>query len=234
MTRGNEGTERKTHRLEAFNDGVLAIAITLPVLDLKLPNVPHGGDLTAAYAALAPQYLAYALSFVVIGLYWAHSHFNGKLVQKTDHGFNLLNLIFLALVSITPFPTRPLVEHFSDSANNRAAATIYACLLAAPSLAWLMRWIYAVRFDLLDPRLSPTYLQKLTRSYSGASLALLGGVALTYLVDFRLGLVVVALITLSYVMPPLTPEWKRGQEPAHELEEADENPEIRHQAASAL
>ncbi|WP_277668055.1 TMEM175 family protein [Novosphingobium lindaniclasticum] len=105
-----EGTERKSDRLEAFMDAVLAIAITLPVTELHAPG-PTDGDLAAAYLKLAPEYAAYALSVILIGLYWASSHITGKLLQKTDHGYNLLSIGFLAAVSITPFPARPLIEH---------------------------------------------------------------------------------------------------------------------------
>jgi uncharacterized membrane protein len=146
---------RKTDRLEAFSDAVLAIAMTLPVVDLKAPNVPVGGDLAGAYMALGPQYVAYALSVVVIGLYWVHSHFSGKIVMKTDHGFNLLSVLFLASVSVTPFPSRPFVEHVRDPPNVHEAALVYGAVLTLPSLAWLTRWVYAVRRGLLDPRLAP-------------------------------------------------------------------------------
>lgn len=80
-----ETTERKSDRLEAFMDAVLAIAITLPVVELHAPKKADG-DLAAAYLKLAPDYAAYALSVILIGLYWASSHFTGKLLQKTDHG----------------------------------------------------------------------------------------------------------------------------------------------------
>ena len=79
------GTERKPDRLEAFSDAVLAIAITLPVVELHAPKLEEG-DLAAAYLKLVPEYGAYVLSVILIGLYWAHSQFSGKLLQKTDHG----------------------------------------------------------------------------------------------------------------------------------------------------
>lgn len=62
-------------------DAVLAIAITLPVTELHAPE-PTDGDLAAAYLKLAPEYAAYALSVVLISLYWAHSHFSGKLLEN--------------------------------------------------------------------------------------------------------------------------------------------------------
>lgn len=73
------------------------------MVELHAPR-PEDGDLAAAYLKLAPDYAAYVLSVILIGLYWAHSHFSGKLLEKTDHGYNLLTIGFLAAVSITHFP----------------------------------------------------------------------------------------------------------------------------------
>ena len=134
----NEGTERKTDRLEAFSDAVLAIAITVPVVELHAPR-PGDGPLLDGYLKLAPDYGAYGLSVIVIGLYWAHSHFSGKLIQKTDHGFNLLSIGFLAAVSLTPFPARPLFEHLHGDSDSRVAALAYLGLAALPATWWLVR-----------------------------------------------------------------------------------------------
>ena len=119
-------------------DAVLAIAITLPVTELHAPE-PTDGDLAAAYLKLAPEYAAYALSVILIGLYWASSHFTGKLLQKTDHGYNLLSIGFLAAVSITPFPARPLIEHLGGDAESKTAVLAYLGVAAAPAAGGLKR-----------------------------------------------------------------------------------------------
>lgn len=215
-------TERKTNRLEAFSDAVLAIAITLPVVSLESPTIKAGDDLAKAYAALWPGYLSYALSCLVIGLYWAHSHFSGKILRETDHGFNLLTILFLALVSITPFPARPFVEHWSDPANCRIAATVYAGVLTAPTLIWYLRWTYALKHDLLDPRLAPSYLYTLTIKYGLTVVADVTATLICWFADWRVGMGVMALVIFGYALPPMTPEYNPGQEPKDELEEPDE------------
>lgn len=220
----NASIDRKTVRLEAFSDAVLAIAITLPLVDLKAPEVAPGGDLAAAYLAAWPHYLAYALSFLVIGLYWIHSHFGGKIVRKTDHGFNLLTLAFLAAVSVTPYPTLPVAEHLGEGANGRTAAFVYACVLTAPMLVWLARWVYAVRSGLLDPHLTPAYLKRLTVKYAATVVLALLGVALALVGDGMLGIATTILVTLSYMAPPGLPAYRPGEEPENELQEADERP----------
>lgn len=216
-----EGTERKTWRIEAFSDAVLAIAITLPVLDLRLPE-SGSISLSAQYAALRSQYIAYAIGFVVIGVYWAYSHFSGKLWRKTDHGFNLLTLLFLSAVSVTPFPARPFVEHVGDPLNAHTAATVYAWVLATPAVVWTLRWFYGVRRGLLDPRLSGEFVRNTGLKYGATALVALTGALVTTWLDWRVGLGLVALVTFVYLLPPMTPTFKPGQEPRSDIEEADE------------
>lgn len=103
---------------------------------------------------------------------------DGGTERKADHGFNLPTLLFLALVSITPFPARPFAGHLGDGANSRTAAAVYACLLAAPSAIWLARWSYSMRRGLLDPRPDPAYLCKLTLRYVLMAAAFAPGAAL--------------------------------------------------------
>jgi uncharacterized membrane protein len=92
------------HRLEAFSDGVLAIIITIMVLELK---VPHG----TALQALAPVLLSYVLSFLYIGIYWNNHH---HLLHATRHvtgGLLLANLHLLFWLSLLPFVTGWMREH---------------------------------------------------------------------------------------------------------------------------
>lgn len=216
----NEGTERKTDRLEAFSDAVLAIAITLPIVELHAPG-RDDGDLATAYLKLLPDYAAYGVSAILIGLYWAHSHFSGKILKKTDHGYNLLSVGFLTAVSVTPFPARPLFEHIGGDAQSRTAALVYLAVASAPASWWLARWVYAVRKGLLDPRLTGGYLKRLTLKY-GLTAAAYWVAFLVGFWSWRAGLAAAAVVTLSYVASPKPPAFKPGQEPRDELEEADE------------
>lgn len=70
---------------------------------------------------------------ILIALYWAHSHFSGKLLEKADHGYNLLSVGFLAAVGITPFPARPFVEHLGGDAESTTAAPWYLGVAATPA-----------------------------------------------------------------------------------------------------
>ena len=95
------GEGKKLNRLGSFMDAVFAIAITLPIVQLTPPATAPNHALATAYRQLVPEFVAYALGFVVIGVFWNYSHFGSKLLKKSDHGFNLLTLLFLAFVSLT-------------------------------------------------------------------------------------------------------------------------------------
>ena len=206
-----KATERKSDRLEAFMDAVLAIAITLPAVELHAPK-PEEGDLAAAYLKLAPEYGTYVLSVILIGLYWAHSHFSGKLLEKTDHGYNLLSIGFLAAVSITPFPARPLVEHLGGDAESATATLWYLGVAATPATWWFLRWVYATARGLPDRRLTDAYLRRLTIKYGLTAAAYWAAFALA-IWNWRAGLIVAGIVTLSYIVPPAKPSYKPGQEP---------------------
>ena len=201
-----KATERKSDRLEAFVDAVLAIAITLPVTELHAPE-PTDGDLAAAYLKLAPEYAAYALSVILIGLYWTSSHFTGKLLQKTDYGYNLLSIGFLAAVSITPFPARPLVEHLGGDAESTTAALWYLGVAATPATWWFLRWVYATARGLPDRRLTEAYLRRLTIKYGLTAAAYWAAFGLA-LWNWRAGLIAAGIVTLSYIVPPAKPTYK--------------------------
>ena len=88
-------------RIEAFSDGVIAIIITIMVLEIK---VPHGHDL-AALAPLLPVFLSYVLSFTYVGIYWNNHHHMFQAVKKVDGGVLWANLFLLFCLSLLPFST---------------------------------------------------------------------------------------------------------------------------------
>lgn len=216
-------TARKTTRLEAFSDAVLAIAITLPIAELRAPEVGSDGDLLVELTKLWPSYLAYLLSFIVIGIYWSRSHFLGKILEKTDHFYNLLNLLFLASVSVLPFPTRMFANHVQGDANSKTASAVYATALLFPTLIWATKWFYAVRNKLVDARITDAYLRRGQMVYAATTTTLALSAAVTF-ANWRWGVGLAGLTTLAYLLPPKSPEYKPGEEPAHELEEAEDRP----------
>jgi uncharacterized membrane protein len=133
----------RTNRLEAFSDGVLAIAITLLVLELSVPEVADGGSLLEALLAQWPEYLAYLVSFATIGAIWvAHSAVT-EYLDEADPTILRLNLLLLFFVSLLPFTTRLLAEYFQIEAAERVAVTIYGLNLLLGSVVLSAMWQWA-------------------------------------------------------------------------------------------
>ena len=151
-----------TGRLDAFSDGVFAIAITLLVLDI---GVPEGSehDLLGAVADQWRTYLAYVVSFSTVGALWlAHSAITRYLV-----GANALliriNLVVLLVVSFLPFPTKLLAQYSESDDSARVATTMYGVTIFAAALMTAVMWRYARYSGLVDPDTSDDEIAGLTK-----------------------------------------------------------------------
>ena len=133
-----------TRRIEAFSDGVFAIAATLLVLDLRLPG-PGAAGHSVTYQLLHawPQYFAYVVSFLTIGIMWMNHHTALAHVRRVDRPLLVLNLLLLMGVVAIPFPTALVAEHLHDS-GAAAAAVTYGLVMIAISLGFASVWIYMV------------------------------------------------------------------------------------------
>lgn len=140
--RDDEGTAR----IEAFSDGVIAIAITLLVLGIKIPlheTVERIG-LPQALWNLWPSYLAFVTSFISILLIWVKHHWMISMVERTDHGFLYLNGLLLLFITFLPFPTGLLAEYMLH-AEGKVAASLYAVTVLAISMAFNGLWLHAIK-----------------------------------------------------------------------------------------
>jgi uncharacterized membrane protein len=197
-----EGAVRGTQRMEIFADAVFAIAFTLPMVEIKLPEPgPHFGD---ELRALWPSYLGYALSALVIGLYWVHHHFSGAVYRTTGHHFLLATVLFLAAIGFIAFPTRAFAEHIQDPAARESGAVFYTCALAVTAIAWLVKWRTGCATGDVDARLDKAYIARLTRKYY-AMTALMVAAAATSFLSWEAGLALAAVVTLTYLRAPETP-----------------------------
>jgi uncharacterized membrane protein len=134
-----------TLRIEFFSDAVFAIALTLLVLDIRLPETADA-DLLPALLDLWPQYFAFALSFAIIALNWMSHHAKYRVIVRFDGGLIRGNFLLLFLVAIVPFPTSVLSEYGAET----PAVVLYAATVAALSIVQLMNWAYAVRAGLVS------------------------------------------------------------------------------------
>jgi uncharacterized membrane protein len=208
-----EEFENNTQRIEAFSDGVFAIAATLLILEIKAPH-PHSGEgggavnLAAALLAQWPAYMAYVLSFVQIGIYWANHHYIFRLYQRTDHLFNLLNVFFLLTISFLPFPTAVLGDYLTDPANQRSAVILYAFAFLLAALAWFLSWLYGSRdYRLIDRRLDPAFIRYLTRQYLLSNALYFGALIMAFFYPVASVVINIAL-TLLYLLPPKKPVYR--------------------------
>lgn len=139
------GRGKGAERIAYYSDAVYAIAMTLLVLDLRIPP-----GATSALEVLEdewPSYVAFALSFVIIAYSWIGHHRRFKVVVGHDSGLILINLVLLFFVVSLPFPTS-LVSAF---APETAAVVVYAAAVALLEVAELAEWVYLKRRGLLSP-----------------------------------------------------------------------------------
>lgn len=137
-------------RLVFFSDAVFAIAMTLLVIDVRLPELAgqvSDGELADALGELWPRIFAYALSFSVIGMYWLAHWRRYLLVQRTNEGLARLNLLLLGLVAFIPFPTSVLGQY----GDRPLVVALYAVVLALAGMAGAACWAYAASRGLLRP-----------------------------------------------------------------------------------
>lgn len=135
-------SDATTSRLEAFSDGVLAIAITLLIIDVKVPEV-EAGDLWHALGEQWPSYAAYVVSFVIIGIMWVNHHAIFEQIRSVDRGLLFVNLMLLLGIGFLPFPTALLARYLDDGgANATAAAVVYSLTMVFIGTSFLMLQLY--------------------------------------------------------------------------------------------
>jgi uncharacterized membrane protein len=136
------------NRLEAFSDGVLAIVITLLILDVKVPGAAQG-HLGRELADQWPQYAAYLVSFLIVGIIWLNHHATVQLLARADHGIQVLNLLLLLPVSVLPWPTAVLAEYVRDgtAGDQRVAVLLYGGVSSLMALMFNLMWRYLLRHD---------------------------------------------------------------------------------------
>ncbi len=130
-------------RLEAFSDGVLAIAATLLVLELQVPSTSD--NLARALLAQWPSYAAYLTSFATIGIIWVNHHELIANVRRVDRRLMFLNLLLLMIVSVIPFPTALLGRYVTAGEDSHVASAVYGGVMLLMSIAFTLLWRHVNR-----------------------------------------------------------------------------------------
>src|SRR6185503_13494120 len=189
-------------RLEAFSDGVFAIAITLLVLEIPVPSVEHG-ELPDALLDQWPVYAAYVVSFAIIGIIWINHHSVFGYIERVDRGLLFLNLNLLLWVALIPWPTSLLAEYMqAGGTDERAAALVYALTMTFMGASFGGLWLYIAHRPGVGAvsRLQPAEVRARTRRFViGAPFyALSVGLAL---VSAPACLAVNAVLAVYYALP---------------------------------
>jgi uncharacterized membrane protein len=131
----------QTNRAEAFSDGVLAIAITLLILEISVPDT-QGSHLLRALGHQWPSYAAYVVSFLTIGIMWVNHHALFQRIKVVDRGLLYVNLLLLLAIAFVPFPTALLAQYVRSPSGGHVAAVIYCASLLLVGLGFVALWTY--------------------------------------------------------------------------------------------
>ncbi|PYP57530.1 MAG: DUF1211 domain-containing protein [Gemmatimonadetes bacterium] len=153
-----------TARVEAFSDGVFAIAITLLILEIRAPEAGAAGGLWAGLRALWPSYVAFLLSFFVILVMWVNHHELMRLVRVVTYPLLFANGLLLLTVTFVPFPTAVLAQHLATS-EAKVAVAFYCGTFVVNSLAWGLVFSTMVRGRLFHAGVDAGTIQRVRRAY---------------------------------------------------------------------
>lgn len=186
-----------TTRLEAFSDGVFAVAITLLVLNLQVPQLASTSELVSRLGELWPKLLSYALSFVIVGIYWVAHHNTFHYIQRSDRNLLWLNILLLMCIVFLPFPTALLGQY----PEQRVSVIVYASTLVITGLVLQTLWWYATSgYRLVDREIDPRLVQRATRRNLTAPLIYLLAIGIS-VVSVPASLVLFLLVPVYYILP---------------------------------
>jgi uncharacterized membrane protein len=189
-----------TARIEAFSDGVFAIAITLLIIEIGVPHVEGDQSLASALRHLWPSYLGYALSFITIGIMWMNHHHMFRDIERTDHWLIVLNVLLLMCISFLPFSTALLVAYLQDDELPRAMFA-YATSLTVTAISFNAMWLYAAfggRF--VDSHVSQARLRARTIRYLPAPVLYAAAIALSFINPWA-SFALIAALTVLFLIP---------------------------------
>lgn len=196
----------ETARVEAFSDGVFAVAITLLIVDLHVPpRTPHGG-LGPALLALWPSYLAFVASFLTIGVMWLNHHRLYTLIVRKDDGLIAFNLLLLMGITWIPFPTGLLAEHLEGpGSDQRSAALMFAGSFFLIAVVFNLMWRYALAMKAVNDKANA---KAITRQYSLGPVMYAVLVAVAFF-SAKWCLILSVVYAVYFALPPAL--WRRGK-----------------------
>lgn len=192
-------------RVEAFSDGVIAVAITLLVIDLHVPDPSTPGSLAHKLGEQWPSYVAYIVSFLTIGIIWINHHALLRRIVSVDHSILALNVLLLMCIVVLPFTTALMAAYLDIGAGARLAAVLYggSFLLMALVFLTLQQHLLTRRQHLLHERMTDQLRRTVLRRNAAGVLpyaaATIGGLASPYLT-----LAICGIVAAFYALPTTT------------------------------
>jgi uncharacterized membrane protein len=203
--------QRETGRVEAFSDGVFAIAITLLVLELKVPPANQITDPKALWTALLklwPSFAAFLTSFVAILIMWMNHHGVFRMVRRVSGPFLVANGLLLLTVTFVPFPTAVLASHVLGPSSTTAAA-FYCGTYVLVNIAYNALWDTATRGGLLRPGVPESHVRKIRLAYRAGFFVYVAATALA-LWNAHAGLALSTAVWLLWGVLEYSDEKTRG------------------------
>ena len=184
-------------RLEAFSDGVFAVAITLLVIELTVPTGDHlWHDLKDEW----PSFAAFFVSFWVIGIIWVNHHGVVDHLKRVDRGVLYLNLLALMTVVFLPFATALLAEHLKSGADEEVAAAVYSAASLAMGMSMGLLWTYIAHHrERLGVELTDAEIQSTTRAFVIGNPFYLAAIIVSF-ISPAVVLVIVAAVAAYYMV----------------------------------
>jgi len=195
----------ETARVEAFSDGVFAIAITLLILDVHVPTSAPG-HLGTALARQWPTYIAFLMSFSFIGIMWVNHHRLFNHIRGCDNRLLFLNLLLLLGVTVVPFPTALLAAHYAQ-ADRTISAAVFNGTYFVIAIFFNVLWHHAVRGGLLDSETQES-ANSISRQYAVGPIAYLVCFLLSW-ISVPASLAVNIALAVFFAIPPRLQSFSR-------------------------
>src|ERR1019366_2904121 len=197
---------RNVDRLAALSDGIFAVAMTLLVLELKVPSaelVHSERELLSALVALGPEWITYGMSFLTLGIFWAGQQTQLNHIGEGSRALTWIHLGFLFTITLMPLSTRLLAEFITY----RAALGIYWLNIFAPGAMLYWSWAYATRAGLIKPDTPEEIRNSICRRIRLAQTLYAAGAALCF-INTWVSIGTIVLVQLNYAIAPRL-WWKR-------------------------
>lgn len=200
----------ETARIEAFSDGVFAIAITLLVLEIRVPHdLPEGISLWEYVLSQWTLFASFLAGFCTIGIMWINHHRLFDVIQRGDSWLKIWNLLLLLGVTFVNYPTA-LLGDFIDTPDASTAMAIYAATTVAVAIFYNLLWRHAVRAKLLDPAADPRVVAATSRGYLFGPLFYTVALVFAFINVF-VSLAIVVGLAIFFALPQRNPLTDRSQ-----------------------